>query len=106
MMKGSVDKVTKDLREVALVEATMKEKPWDTQAMVEFLHFRAQEVIDLKNNVSDRWVSFLRDKTINTKKTEEINQKAKEAEELSKKLTATMKAFVAEVLVEFRAKKA
>ena len=53
-MKGSVDKVTKDLGEVALVEATMKEKPWDTQAMVEFLHFRAQEVIDLKNNVSDR----------------------------------------------------
>ena len=105
-MKGTVDKVTKDLGEVALVEATMKEKPWDTSTMVEFLHFRAQEVIDLKTNVSDRWVSFLRDKTIITKKTEEINERAKEAEELSKGLAATFKAFVSEVLVEFRAKKA
>ena len=103
-MKGSVDKVTKDLGEVALVEASMKEKPWDTQAMIEFMHKRAQEVIDLKDKTFNSWCSLTRDKTIGTKTTEEINAKAKGAEVEAKQLTAKMKDFMREVLSEFRSK--
>ena len=54
----------------------------------------------------NRYVSMKQDKTIGTKTTEEINGKAQEALEVAKKLTETMRLFVVEVLVEFRAKKA
>ena len=103
-MKGTVDKVTKDLGEVASVEASMKEKPWDTQAMVAFLHLRAKEVIDLKDDAFNRYVSLTRDKTIGTKTTEEINAKAKGAEVEAKQLNTKMKVFMRDVLSEFRSK--
>ena len=103
-MKAAVDQVTKDLGEVALVEASMKEKPWDTQAMIKFVHERAKEVIDLKDETFNSWCSLTRDKTIGTKTTEEINAKAKGAEVEAKQLNTKMKVFMRDVLSEFRSK--
>ena len=100
-MKLATDKVTRDLAQVALIEANLKAKKWDTSKMQEYLKNEAEIIAAKKDELFEKWVLFKQD-AHETMTVTELKQKAAEANLLTKAVLDAFKVFAKETLSEFR----
>ena len=100
-MKGAVDKVTKDLGRVGLIEASLKAKKWDTTTTVKFLNEEAQRVCNKKDELFQKWVLMKQDDHALLSE-DELKDKTQEASGYAKIVLDTFKTFAKDVLSEFR----
>ena len=99
-MKGAVDKVSKDLGQVGLIEATLKAKKWDTTTTVMFLNDESLRVHKTKNEVYEKWVTLKQDDHALLSE-DDMKDKTKEASGYAKNILDTFKAFGKDVLMSF-----
>ena len=100
-MKAAVDKVTKDLGQVGLIEANLKAKKWDTTATVKFLNEESQTVNNTKDDHLKKWVMMKQDDH-SLLSEDDLKNKTQEASGYAKVVLDTFKTFAKEVLSEFR----
>ena len=100
-MKGAVDKVTKDLGCVGLIEANLKAKKWDTTSTIKFLNEEAQAVHNKRNDVYEKWVPLKQDDHA-LLSDDDMKDKSKEATDVTKFILETFKIFARDVLGEFK----
>ena len=100
-MKIAADKVTRDLAQVALIEASLKTKKWDTQKLQDYLKAEAAVVAKEKDGLFEQWVLF---KQIghDTMSKLELKAKTEEASHLTKAVVEVFKKFAKDTLSEFR----
>ena len=100
-MKCAIDKVTRDLSQVALIEATLKAKKYDTSKMQEYLKNEADSIAAKKDALFERWVLFKQD-AHETMTVTDMNDKAATANLLTREVLDAVKVFAKETLSEFR----
>ena len=100
-MKLATDKVTRDLAQVALIEASLKAKKWDTTKMQEYLRNEASKVTEQKDELFEKWVISKQDNH-DTMTEDELKAKSMEATLFTKAVLDAFKAFAKETLSEFR----
>ena len=100
-MKLATDKVTRDLAQVALIEANLKAKKWDTSKMQEYLKKEADLIGAKKDELFEKWVLFKQD-THETMTVTELKEKAAEANILTAAVLDAFKVLAKETLSEFR----
>jgi hypothetical protein len=101
-MKLASDKVTRDLAQCALIEASLKAKKWDTTKMQEYLKAESDHVAKNKDELFEKWV-LLKQVSLDTMTDAELKSKAEEASLLTKAVLESFKKFAKETLSEFRA---
>ena len=100
-MKLATDKVTRDLAQVALIEANLKAKKWDTTKMQEYLKKEADSMTKKKDELFEKWVLFKQD-FVNAMTEQDLHEKTKEANLFTKAVADAFKTFAKETLTEFR----
>ena len=100
-MKGAVDKVTKDLSEVVLITANLKNKKFDTTAMVQWVNDQKKEVDNQRDEIYHKWVTLKQDDHANFRE-DELKDKSKEATDSTKLILEIFKIFARDVLGEFK----
>ena len=100
-MKGGVDKVTKDLSEVVLITANLKNKKFDTTAMVQWVNEQKKIVDNQRDEIYQKWVTLKQDDHANFGEAE-LKGKSKEATDATKLILDIFKIFAKDVLGEFR----
>ena len=100
-MKCAIDKVTRDLSQVALIEATLKAKKYDTSKMQEYLKNEADSIAAKKDALFERWVLFKQD-AHETMTVTDMQEKAAAANLLTRAVLDAFKVFAKETLSEFR----
>ena len=100
-MKLAVDKVTRDLSQVSLIEASLKAKKWDTTKMQEYLKNESDKVNFEKEQLFEKWVLMKQDQHILMTE-EALKNKAEEANVHTKAIQDSFKTFAKETLSEFR----
>ena len=91
-MKAAVDKVTKDLCQVGLIEASLKAKKWDTTATVKFLNEESQTVSKTKDELFQKWVLMKQDGHALLAE-DDLKNKTKEASGYAKVVLDTFETF-------------
>ena len=100
-MKLATDKVTRDLSQVSLIEASLKAKKWDTTKMQEYLKNESDKVSMLKETLFEKWVLMKQDQ--HSSMTEEsLKNRLEEANVQTKAIQDSFKTFAKETLSEFR----
>ena len=100
-MKGGVDKVTKDLSEVVLITANLKNKKFDTTAMVQWVNDQKKEVDTQRDEIYQKWVTLKQDDHAHFGE-DELKGKSKEATDATKLILDIFKIFARDVLGEFK----
>ena len=100
-MKGAVDKVTKDLSEVVLITANLKNKKFDTTAMVQWVNDQKKEVDNQRDEIYHKWVTLKQDDHAHFGE-DELKGKSKEATDATKLILDIFKIFARDVLGEFK----
>ena len=101
-MKIAGDKVTRDLAQVALIEASLKTKKWDTQKLQDYLKAEAAVVAKEKDGLFEQWVLFKQMGRNRTMSELELKEKADEASHITKVVVEVFKKFAKDTLSEFR----
>ena len=101
-MKIAADKVTRDLAQVALIEASLKTKKWDTQKLQDYLKAEAAVVAKEKDGLFEQWVLFKQIGQNHTMSKLELKEKAEEASHLTKAVVEVFKKFAKDTLSGFR----
>jgi len=101
-LKAAVDKVTKDLGQVVLIEANLKAKKWDTTATVKFLREEAERMCKQKDEIFKKWLLMKQD-AHDQLSLDELKDKTTEASGHAKIVLDVFKSFGKDVLSEFRA---
>ena len=100
-MKGGVDKVTKDLSEVVLITANLKNKKFDTTAMIQWVNEQKQIVDNQRDEIYQKWVTLKQEDHAILGEAE-LKGKTKEALAAVKLILDIFKIFAKDVLGEFR----
>ena len=100
-MKCAIDKVTRDLSQVALIEATLKAKKYDTSKMQEYLKNEADSIAAKKDALFERWV-LLKQDAHETMTVTDMQEKAAAANLMTRAVLDAFKVFAKETLSEFR----
>ena len=100
-MKCAIDKVTRDLAQVALIEANLKAKKWDTSKMQEYLKNEADSIAAKKDELFERWVLFKQD-AHETMTVTDMQEKAAAANLMTRAVLDAFKVFAKETMSEFR----
>ena len=96
-----MDKVTKDLSEVVLITANLRNKKFDTTAMIQWVNDQKKMVDNQRDEIYQKWVLWKQDDHANLGEAQ-LKGKSKEADEATKLILSIMKVFVKDVLGEFR----
>ena len=100
-MKGGVDKVTKDLSEVVLITANLKNKKFDTTAMIQWVNEQKKIVDNQRDEIYQKWVTLKQEDHAILGEAE-LKGKTKEALAAVKLILDIFKIFAKDVLGEFR----
>ena len=100
-LKGGVDKVTKDLSEVVLITANLKNKKFDTTAMIQWVNEQKKIVDNQRDEIYQKWVTLKQEDHAILGEAE-LKGKTKEALAAVKLILDIFKIFAKDVLGEFR----
>ena len=89
------------MAQVALIEANLKAKKWDTSKMQEYVKNEADSVAAKKDELFERWVLFKQD-AHETMTVTDMNDKAATANLLTREVLDAFKVLTKETLSEFR----